>query len=496
MAKAEPLIGLEVTSKKIKLVELVTLTTGIEVTNFALLDHPAGGLKDAGPRLQSILKEKNFLGKKVNALLPYPSMDYLQVALPPMSKADLKLAALREARRDLKLPEKELVYAYEPVGESEEKGIPKKEILVARANAKDIQEYLQLLKEANLRLNSLSVLPAVLLNLFRMRGGLKEETLAGVFVGEEKGTVVILHQGSLRFPRDFPLRLTGEGGALKERLSAELKRSLLYLRQRARGLEPQKIILLGDIDKPQEITEALTQEVGIKTEIYLPSGLDLSPLGDRMKEFRDSLPKFTLALGLAWNGPERSELNLLTREVRRLKKVHLAKLTVIGIAAFFTIFLAVRSVLLWADGRPHWQNLKKTQQELAILRPRVEEISKVLEERNKQKLRLASLRKMKRPETSWEEVLRTLSLIVPQEMHLELLELKETPADWTMRLKGKVLGTDVSLIHNRFKEFFSLFLSSPALTEGKVESLKIGPATKEGRPSASLLEFAVFVRVE
>src|SRR3989338_1125509 len=246
MAKAEPFIGLEVTSKKIRLVELVTLPTGIEVTNFATLELPQGGLKDAGPKLQSLLQGDAFRGEKVNALLSYPSLDYLQVSLPPIkSKADLSLVAAREAKKDLKSPVEELIYAYDLVGESEEKGVPKKEVLIARASTKDTKEYFQVLKAADLRFNSITVIPSVLLNLFKMSGGLKEETLAGILVGEEKGTIVILHQGNLRFPRDFPLKLTGEAGGLQVRLIAELKRSLLYLKQRVRGLEPQRIILQG-----------------------------------------------------------------------------------------------------------------------------------------------------------------------------------------------------------------------------------------------------------
>lgn len=496
MARAEPFIGLEVTSQKIKLVELFSRAKGTEITNFALLDLPPGGLRDAGPIIQSVLKEKKFLGKKVNALLSYPSIDYLQVLLPPMSKANLKLATSREAKKDVEVPEEELIYAYEQVGDVEEKGVPKKEVLIARTDARDVKEYLQVLKEAGLQPNSLTITPALLLNLFRMQVELKEETLAGVFVGEEKGTIVILHKGNLRFPRDFSFRLTREVEGLQARLVAELKRSLLYLKQRARGLVPQRIILLGDIAKPREVIEALTQEVGIKTEVYLPPGLDLSPLGNRMKEFRNSLQQFIIPLGLAWNGPERSGLNLLAREVQMRKKARLAKVAVIATVAFFTIFLVSRLVWLWVDGRPHWQNLKKAQQELAVLQPKVEEIAEVSGKRDKQKLKLAFMAKMGGPETDWKEILRTLSLIIPQEMHLELLELKENPADWTMRLKGQVIGADVSLIHNRFQEFFSLFLTSPALTEGKVESLKIGPLVKEGRPPSSLLEFAVAVKVK
>ena len=520
MARAEHLIGLEVTYKKIRLVELVTLPAGIEVTNFALMDLPPEGLKVAGPKLQSLLKEKHFLGKKVNALLSYPSIDYLQVTLPPISKSDLKLAAIREAKKDIKLPEGELIFAYDHVGESEEKGLPKKEVLIARSNAKDVREYLHVLKEADLQFNSLTVIPAVLLNLFRMRGVLKEETLAGILVGEEKGTIVILHQGNFRFPRDFPLRLTGEAGGLQARLIAELKRSLLYLKQRVRGLEPQKIVLMGDIDKPQEVTAAITQEVGIQTEIYIPPGIDLSPLGDRMEEFRNSLPQFTIPMGLAWNGPERLELNLLAEKVQALKRAHWAKLAVVGTAALLIILLVLRFAWLWVDGRPYWKNLKKAKEELAVLQPKVKEIATTREERDRQKLRLAFLGKIKGPKTGWEKILRAISLIIPQEMHLELLELKETPEDWSLRLWGQVVGANASVINKRFNEFFSLFLTSPDLIEGRVESLKILPMAKKEVPlpgskadesskgkkagsteSAagtpySLLEFAVVVKVK
>ncbi|MDI6760826.1 MAG: hypothetical protein QMD05_08360 [Candidatus Brocadiaceae bacterium] len=495
MARAEPLIGLEVTSKKIRLVELVTLPTGIEVTNFAVLELPQGGLKDAGSKLQSLLQENNFHGKKVNALLSYPSIDYLQVPLPPMKEADLSLAAAREAKKDLKSPVEELIYAYEPVGESEEKGAPKKEVLIARANTKDANEYLQVLKEADLRFNSITVIPAVLLNLFKMREGLKEETLAGILVGEEKGTIVILHQGNLRFPRDFPLRLTGEAGGLQARLIAELKRSLLYLKQRVRGLEPQRIILLGDIDKPQEVTEALTQEVGIKTEMYLPPGLDLSPLGGRMEEFRNSLQQFILPLGLAWNGPERSELNLLAQGIQAQKRIRQAKMAVVATTLLLITFLVLRFAWIWIDGRPHWKNITKLKADLSELQPKLKEMDRVNEERKQQELKLALLVKIKGPKGGWGKILRTISLSVPPEMYLELLELKETPTDWSLKLKGQVTGADASLTNKRFNEFFSLLLTSPALGEAGIESDKTGSVTKGSTP-LSQRDFAVVTKVK
>ncbi|HHT9131663.1 MAG TPA: hypothetical protein ACFYED_04175 [Candidatus Tripitaka californicus] len=496
MASAEPLIGLEATSKTIRLVELVTLPTGIEVTNFATLELPQGGLKDAGPKLQSLLQGEDFRGKKVNALLNYPSIDYLQVPLPPIkSKTHLSLAAAREAKKDLKSPVEELICAYELVGESEDKGAPKKEVLIARASTKDTKEYFRVLKEADLHFNSITVTPSVLLNLFKIRGGLKEETLAGILVGEEKGTIVILHQGNLRFPRDFPLKLTGEAGGLQARLIAELKRSLLYLKQRVRGLEPQRIILLGDINKPQEVTEALTREVGIKTEMYLPPGLDLSPLGERMEEFRDSLQQFILPLGLAWNGPERSELNLLAQEVQSQKMVGWAKMAVEAATLLFVTLLVLRFTWLWIDGHPHWKNITMLNADLSELQPKLKEMDRVNEERKQQELKLALLGKIKGPKDGWAKILRTISLNIPPEMHLELLELRETPTDWSLKLKGQVIGADASLINKRFNEFFSLLLTSPDVGEGRIESDKTSSVMK-GSTSLSQRDFAVVTKVK
>ncbi|MFN3467330.1 MAG: hypothetical protein ACK4WF_06475, partial [Candidatus Brocadiales bacterium] len=260
--------------------------------------------------------------------------------------------------------------------------------------------------------------------------------------------------------------------------------------------------------------------VGIPAEIYIPPGLDLSPLGNRMEEFRNSLLQFTVPMGLAWNGPDHLELNLLTEKVQMLKRAHWAKLAVVGTAALLIILLVLRSILLWVDGRPYWRNHQKAKDELAILQPKVKEIATTREERDRQKLRLAFLEKIKGPEAGWERILRAISLIIPQEMHLELLELKETPEDWSLRLRGQVVGANAALINKRFNEFFSLFLTSPDLLEGRVETLKILPmAKKEASPpggkatevakgktagatesaagtTSSLLEFAVVVKVK
>ncbi len=494
---AEPLIGLEISYRKIKLVETVTLTTAIEVTNFACMDLPPGGFIEAVDRLRSLLRENNFKGKKVNVLLSYPSIDCIQVTLPPMSKTDLKLAALREAKKDTRIPLEELAIAYEKLGESEEKGLRKMEVLIARANSNDIKECFRVLKEAGLHPKLLCVLPTVLLNLLRMREDLKEETVAGVFLGDEKGTIVILHKRQLLFPREFPLKLTAGVGGIQNHLLAELKRTLLYLKQKARGLEPQRILLLGHIEKSLEIADLLTQELGIKTEIYFPPELDLSPLEDRIKEFKDSIHQFILPIGLAWNRPERSELNLFAKEISNQRKTRIAKWAVITTAILFALLSTIRLTWILNEGRPYWQDLKRAQDELATLRPKVAKIATVLEERDKQKLTNTFLRKLEGPQTEWEKLLRTLSLIVPEEMHLELLDLKETPKDCMLRLKGQTLSPDVSLIHNRFKEFFSIFLTSPGLTEERVETFKIGPALKkEGNPSFSRLEFTVAVKVK
>ncbi|HHT9118261.1 MAG TPA: pilus assembly protein PilM [Candidatus Hypogeohydataceae bacterium YC38] len=491
MARNEAIIGLEVTQEKMKLVEMVTSPTGLEVTNFALVNLPPGGINLWGPRLRETLKALGFKARKFNALVAYPSMESLELALPPMSKGDMKTAMAREARKDLKFPEEEVVSDYEIVGESEEKGVRRTEVLLGRANSKDIEEFLRMSKESGLRFNTFTVVPAALLNLIRMRGSTKEETLAVVHVGTSEGTVIMLHQGTIRFPRRFPLKVGGESADMTVRLVAQVKQSLLYVKQRARGLEADKIILLGELRDTETLLAAIEAETGIKTEVYIPVGLDISSLGGRVKEFRERLSELTLALGLAWNGPERSRLNLLSKEIAELRKVFLAKIGVVSVAFIMFMLLGVKYSLLWNEVKPYKGALQRLNNELNLLRPQTQDITQAEEERNLQKLRQAFLEKIKGPEIPWHEVLRTLSLCVPEEMHLLSLKVKEAEEGWTLSIQGEVIGKDAALVQKRFSEFFSLFLTCPSAAEGKVEALAINPLGGARYVEGSKLEFKV-----
>ena len=164
MAKQELAIGMEVVQRQaklqMKLVEVASSAEGLEVTNFAVVELPPGGTRLVGPRLSNVLKEMGFRAKIINTIIPYPSIDYRQVSLPPMSKSDLKTAIDREAKKELKFPVMELVTDYEIIGESEEKGLRRTELLIARAQSKDTEELFSMAGEFRLRFNSLTVIPA------------------------------------------------------------------------------------------------------------------------------------------------------------------------------------------------------------------------------------------------------------------------------------------------------------------------------------------------
>src|SRR3989338_1140410 len=476
MAKQEMAIGMEVVQRQaklqMKLVEVASSAEGLEVTNFAVVELPPGGTRLVGPRLSNVLKEMGFRAKIINTIIPYPSIDYRQVSLPPMSKSDLKTAIDREAKKELKFPVTELVTDYEILGESEEKGLRRTELLIARAQSKDTEELFSMAGEFRLRFNSLTVIPAALFNLLKIRGGAGDETLAVIHAGTNKGTIIISHQGNLRFPREFPLRAGAESAEGYGHLVAETKRSLLFVKQQARGLTVKKILILGDIGQPDTLVDTMASETGIPAEVYAPIGLDLSPLGDRVHEFRGSLTALSIPLGLAWYGPEHSTLNLMAQQLAELKKSNLAKMAVILSGAALVIILAVYYVLLLQKAKPYKGEHAGS--------------------------RHAFLGKIHGPVTSWENILRTLSLSVPDDVLLQSLDIKEAAVGWLLEIRGSVTGRDAATVQKGFNEFFSLLLTNPALREAKVGSLTIGPVTVAGAGGvqASKLEFAVSVRVE
>ncbi|MFQ5957010.1 MAG: hypothetical protein ACE5KK_04495 [Candidatus Brocadiales bacterium] len=496
MARNEPIIGLEVVSGHMRLVEMVSSAEGLEVTNFAMVKLPPGGTRLMGPSLQNTLKEKRFRAKIINAIIPYPSIEYRQVSLPPMSKPDIKIATVREARKDLKFPADELITDAEVVGETEEKGLHKTELLLARAQTKDMEELFSMAKEFGLKFNSLTIVPAVLLNLLKMRGEAQDEALAMAYIGTDKGTVIILHQGTLRLSREFPLRQVKDHAELSGRLIGEIKRSLLFVKQRARGLTVKKMLLLAETIQTNALANTLTSETGIQTEVYAPIGLDLSPLGDRVHEFRESLSKLSIPLGLAWNGPERSRLNLMSQQFASSKKLRLTKAAVIFASVMVVLFLAAYYFLLWQTVVPYKEEYKRLQRQLASLKPQTREMEEIQQERNLQGTRFAFINKLSGPTIPWSEILRTLSLSVPEEMFLHSLEIKETEVGWILKVHGEVIGLDAALVQKRFNEFFSLFLTCPSLSDGRIESMTIGPVSGARRVEASKVEFTVSVSVQ
>lgn len=506
MAKNVPAIGIEVvlrhTSLQMKLVEMSSTVEGVEVTNFAIVDLPPGGLRLIGPSLRNVLKEQGFGAKVISAIIPYPSIDYRQVSLPPMSKGDLRTAGNREAGKDIKFPVEELVTDSEIVGESEEKGLHKTELLLATAQTKDIDDFFSMADEFRIKFSSLTVVPAALHNLLRLRGDTGEGTLAMVHAGTDKGTVVISHHGNLRFPREFPLRRgaeTEESSELTARLVAETKRSLLFAKQQARGLTVERILVLGDMLQPEIIANALSSETGIHAEVYAPLGLDLSPLGERVHEFRESLPVLSVALGLAWTGPEHSTLNLLAPRLTEQKKASVAKRALAATSAMLAVLLVAYYVLLLFKEAPYKEDYTLLNRELASLRPKTRDLREMQRERDMLDARRAFIGKMYGPVTPWSEILRTLSLSVPNEMLLHSVDVEEADTGWTIKINGEVTGSDAAFVQKKFRRFFSLLLTNPSLSKGEIESFVIRPVSVGGGAvgtKASKLEFTVSAHVK
>lgn len=501
MAKSILSIGMEVaqgpTHLEIRLVEMASSAEGLEITNFAVVELPPGGIRLLGPRLENLLQEKGFEAKTIDAIIPFPSIDYRLASLPPMSGSDLKTAIGRETRKDIKFPPEELTSHYESLGESEEKGVRKIELLIARIRSKDMEDLLSMAGEFHLNFSTLTVVPAAMLNLLRIKDDTKDETLAMVHAGTEKGTIVIYDHGNLRFPREFPLRLNTESPEWSKRLVAEIKRSLLFIKQQARGLVVNKILILGDMVQAKAVADTITSETNIPTEVYAPLGLDLSPLGDRVHEFRELLPALSIPLGLAWKGPDHSRLNLMSQRLTAQRRANRAKWATLSVGVILILILAGNYFLLSRKTAPYTEEYNRVRGELSILRPQTREMREMQDERDALDSRNVFLGKMQGPVTPWNEILRTLSLSVPKEMVLNSLDIKETETGWTLKLSGQVVGPNANLVQDKFNDFFSLFLTCPALSNGKIESLKIGPMSIAGAigSRASKLDFTISMHI-
>jgi type IV pilus assembly protein PilM len=164
-AENESVLGLDIETQGIKIVELKKTSLGIELVRAKILPLPDNSLKDGvivGPKsiakaIKDFIESNNILTKKAVGVIN-PSLALVRLLrIPFMSEAEMRTILESEANQYIDFKHKEKVIDFCLLEEINEEGIKKVNVLFAAALKEVINTFIQVAEETNLELTTIDV---------------------------------------------------------------------------------------------------------------------------------------------------------------------------------------------------------------------------------------------------------------------------------------------------------------------------------------------------
>lgn len=339
-------MGIDLGMSALKAVQLRLSRKGIKLEYAGLVELPRnngnGNKRDLGVALQALLRSRDLRHAKsvVNVAGKPPLIRYL--TLPAMPKEELKEAVKWEAKKLMALPLEEMIMDFLIVGEQEERGQRRYEIVLVAAERTVILSEVQEVQRAGLRVVAVDVGPLSLLNTVRLNYPKDvRKSLVFIDIGAAKTEINIAKNGVLRFTRTVQLggddltlalqrelRMEGEEAeqlkkerglnlsgedisdaishqryleVLKEaidRLILEVQRSMDYYRAQFREESIQKMILMGGTPLMPGFSGYFSSYFDTQVEVDDPFA-EIVCRDAAFGNFKAMAPRFSSCVGLA-----------------------------------------------------------------------------------------------------------------------------------------------------------------------------------------------------
>ena len=340
-------VGLDIGTGGVKAVR-VSGTKSLQVNRFAAVTYDEGVLaggavvdrETVSAAVKKVLRVAKIGQKKVVAAIAGQAVVVRHIKMPLMDEGELAGAVRWEAERYIPFPVEEVVLDYEITSRNRDAG--EMEILLVCAHNDIIHSHLDVLREAGLQPLAVDIQPFAMMRGMGIEHRRPEGNVAMLDIGAGSSDLVIAGDGIPSFTRILPVagnRLTelvakhtklekveaeeakiahndlliepdqsaGENRedqvnmALKEGLkdlALELRRSFDYYQLQHKGEVISELILSGGGSMIKNLPSFLEKELEVKVSrgvfderLRCPQSL--------LEEFKEYLPVFTVALGLA-----------------------------------------------------------------------------------------------------------------------------------------------------------------------------------------------------
>jgi type IV pilus assembly protein PilM len=474
------IIGLDIGSHSIKLVGLKVTSKGPFLTHAGIKEIPYGSDKEdvntVSEILRTLVSEVGLKTKKVSLTVSGSGVNIRRISVPSMPKAELKEAVRWEIKGQLPFPIETAQIDFHILDEFVEDNVKKLDLMVVACPNLLIEQTLSIARGAGLQPVHLDVGPFALWDAFLVWGRVKEgEEVALIDLGADKTAIHLFKGGILQFSREVtpagaditraimdgllpgeePDILYKKAERIKqelgipseahdertvddsinlskisflvrpvlERLTAEIGRSLDYYRNQFFVEQINRVLLTGGEANLKNIASYLGGELRLPVENFNPFREILFDSKKIDAQILDQMgSQFTIAAGVALPQPKRIEFLPVKEPI--LTKARIVKsIPVLAPLIALLIFLGiiwnmsakVASIKQERDAKvAKVTNIETLQAKLTLLK----------EKEIKVKQELSLFPSSVIVSVPYQEVLREISHIVPDNVTLKLLSVQ------------------------------------------------------------------------
>jgi len=344
-SRNRPLIGLDVTTSSVKLIELVETGRGYRVESFAAEPTPANAINDkaivdaeaVGEAIRRAVKRSGTKTREAAVAISGDAAITKVIQMPKnLNEADLEGQVELQADQYIPFPMEEVSFDFEIIGESE-RDPDMVDVLLVATRTENVEQRQAAVQAAGLTtrvvdVEAFAVENACRLLTHQMPDGGIDKFIAIVDFGASTTTFSVLHDLKVIYTRDFAFggqqlteeimrtyglsledagRAKKEGGlpsnyqpevldAFMDDMSQQVSRSLqFFLASGADRDQPEQVLVCGGCANIPGVADVIGSRIGISTEIGDPLGqMKLSSRAKSHGVQRDSTALLT-ACGLA-----------------------------------------------------------------------------------------------------------------------------------------------------------------------------------------------------
>jgi hypothetical protein len=396
--------------------------------------------------------------------------------LPPAAPADLAVIARREARSALGgLPAPPLSDIVVP-GTLRD---GRRETGYAAVSADELRARVQPLVDAGIRLDAVTTPALAHAELAtQRRAWLPDAVVAVLSVNAQATALTIVHAGVVLFARELPWGdrtdaaeadegQTG-GTGFTSRVAAEVRRSLVYVRQ-SQGIEVSRLLVCGDLSDLRVLTAPLLNDLAIDVEtLDVDDDLDLSKLPEPSEALRSRLGAWRTALALASGAKPRPGLRPQDERPPTVSSELAQRVAGASVVAALVVATGWGVFGYLSAGVAATQ--ERMRRTIGVLEPGLQRLEDDRRRAALANARRAALDAFASQGPRLARVLEAFSLAAPPEIALSAIRVESGAASWSLIVEGRVEGADAGAAHASLGAFLRAVEASPLV----------------GRPSAPL----------